>query len=54
VNYILVVGEQEAADHTVNVNDRDGRTVGNMTIERFIEACRQEIDSKGSSVVAAG
>ena len=54
VNYILVVGEQEAADHTVNVNDRDGRTVGNMTIERFIEACRQEIDSKGASVVAAG
>lgn len=53
VNYILVVGEREAAERTVNVNDRDGLTLGNMTLERFIEACREEINTKGRSGVAA-
>ncbi|MCH8148119.1 MAG: threonine--tRNA ligase [Planctomycetes bacterium] len=51
VNYILVVGEQEAADSTVNVNDRDGKTLGNMAIEVFENACRREIDSKGAARV---
>jgi threonyl-tRNA synthetase len=55
VNYILVVGEKEAAGQTVNVNDREGRTIGNMTLERFIDACRAEIENKGrSGVVARG
>ena len=49
VNYILVVGEQEAADSTVNVNDRDGGTLGNMTIEACVNAWRKEIDSKGAN-----
>ena len=53
VNYILVVGEKEAAEDTVNVNDRDGRNIGNQAPARFIDACRVEIDSKGRSVVAA-
>ena len=52
VNYILVVGEKEAADRTVNVNDRDGRSPGNMAIDRFIEAGRREIESKGLGGVA--
>ncbi len=52
VNYILVVGEKEAADNAVNVNDRDGRMIGNMTLDTFIDACRVEIDSKGRSSVA--
>jgi len=51
VNYILVVGEKEAGGGTINVNDRDGRTIGNMTLEAFIDACRAEIDSKGRSRV---
>ena len=54
VNYILVVGEQEASDGTVNVNDRDGATLGTMTLENFIGACGAEIESKGRSRVTAG
>ena len=54
VNYILVVGEQEAADSTVNVNDRDGKTIGNMAIDAFVNACREEIDSKGAARVGIG
>ncbi|MHC4696101.1 MAG: threonine--tRNA ligase [Planctomycetota bacterium] len=53
INYILVVGEKEAADKTVNVNDRDGKTIGNMTLEAFLGACRAEIDSKGRTSVTA-
>ena len=47
VPYILVVGESEAADQTVNVNDRDGATMGSYAIDQFIEGCLLEIQSKG-------
>ncbi len=53
INYILVVGEQEAAERTVNVNDRDGRTIGNMVLDKFVGACRAEVDSKGRECVSA-
>ncbi|MBI4580689.1 MAG: threonine--tRNA ligase, partial [Planctomycetes bacterium] len=46
VPYILVVGEQEAAAGTVNVNDRAGRTLGTEEVEAFIARCRQEIETK--------
>ncbi|UCE59779.1 MAG: threonine--tRNA ligase [Phycisphaerales bacterium] len=51
INYILVVGEKEAQDNLLNVNDRDGRTIGNMTVGAFIGACQQEIVSKGDTCV---
>ncbi len=54
VNYILVVGEQEAASGSVNVNDRDGTSMGTMTLASFIGSCRAEIESKGRCRVAAG
>jgi len=47
VPYILVVGEQEAADGTVNVNDRQGRTQGSVPLERFISVCLEEISGRG-------
>ncbi len=52
VNYILVVGENEAAGGNVNVNDRDGAGLGNMPLERFIAACRAEVESKGAKRVS--
>ncbi len=53
INYILVVGEQEAAAGAVNVNDRDGNAIGNMSVDGFLAECRQEIESKGRSRVGA-
>ncbi|MCP4593341.1 MAG: threonine--tRNA ligase [bacterium] len=47
VPYILVVGEQEAQDQTVNVNDRDGKNIGTYPLSDFLEGCRTEIDTKG-------
>ena len=52
VNYILVVGEKEAAAGTVNINDRDGRSVGDMGVDEFIEACRKEVESKGAAALS--
>jgi threonyl-tRNA synthetase len=53
INYILVVGEQEAAAGQMNVNDRDGTTIGNMNMESFLAGCRREIESKGRTRVSA-
>ena len=46
VPYILVVGEKEAADGTVNVNDRAGNALGTVPIEAFLARCKEEIDSR--------
>ena len=42
IPYIAVVGEQEAAARTVNVNDRDGRQVDNTSLITFVEMLLQE------------
>lgn len=46
IPYILVVGEQEFASSTVNVNDRQGKTLGNFPLERFIAGCRSEVENR--------
>jgi len=46
VPYILVVGEKEAADGTVNVNDRAGRNLGNQPLDAFLARCRTEIETR--------
>ena len=47
IPYIAVVGEQEAEARTVNVNDRDGRQVDNMTLAVFLEMLLQESQPGG-------
>ncbi|RJP35424.1 MAG: threonine--tRNA ligase [Phycisphaerales bacterium] len=46
INYILVVGEEEVAAGTVNVNDRDGRMIGNMTVDGLVAGCQDEIERR--------
>ncbi len=41
--YILVIGEQEAADGTLNVRTRDGQQLGTHTIAEFLAAAAIEI-----------
>jgi threonyl-tRNA synthetase len=41
IPFTAVIGEQEAQAKTVNVNDRDGRQVDNMTLEMFVEMLSQ-------------
>jgi threonyl-tRNA synthetase len=47
IPYILVVGENEAAEGTVDINDRDGANMGSFPLDGFIEGCRLEIQTKG-------
>ncbi len=50
VPYILVIGEQEAKEGEVNVNDRKGRTLGNFPVDQFLHGCRLEIATKGKNI----
>ncbi len=47
IPYILVVGEQEAAEQTVNVRTYDGQQYGSFTVPEFLAACALEIASRG-------
>ena len=47
IPYILVVGEQEAADKTVNVRTREGKQYGNYALPQFLAACAVEIATRG-------
>ena len=47
IPYILVIGEQEAAEKAVNVNSRNGVTLGTFPFERFVQGCVEEIESRG-------
>ncbi len=42
VPYIAVVGEQEVANRSVNVNDRDGRQLDDMGVDDFLAMLLQE------------
>lgn len=53
VNYILVVGEQEAAGNAVNVNGRDGTTIGTLPLENFVAAAKLEVETKGAKKIGA-
>jgi len=47
IPYILVVGEQEATDQTVNVRTREGKQYGSHGLPEFLAACVDEIANKG-------
>ncbi len=46
IPYTLVVGEREAAEGSVNVNDRSGKTVGNESVDAFIARCLKEVNER--------
>ena len=49
IPYILVVGEQEAADRTVNVRTREGAQCGSFGLPEFLAACADEIATRGQN-----
>ncbi len=48
VPYILVIGEQEFSNRTVNVRTRAGKQLGSWGLPEFLAACAQEIISRGA------
>ncbi len=47
VPYILVLGEQEAAENCVNVRTREGKQLGSAKLVDFLHACALEISRRG-------
>lgn len=51
IPYIAVVGEQESANRTVNVNDREGRQLNNMSADSFLTMLLEENRPKRDSAM---
>jgi threonyl-tRNA synthetase len=54
IPYILVIGEQEMKDKTVNVRTREGKQLGSCTLPEFLAACAREIATRGTSAPGEG
>jgi threonyl-tRNA synthetase len=54
IPYILVVGEQEATDKTVNIRTRDGKQYGNHKLADFLAACAIEVANRSLESCAVG
>ena len=46
IPYMLIVGDQELADHTVSVRHRSGQDLGAMSPEALIALLQEEADQK--------
>jgi threonyl-tRNA synthetase len=51
VPYLLVAGDKEVAANLLSVRTRNGKDLGTMTLETFIERLRIELDSRGRQLV---
>ena len=51
VPYLLVAGDKEVAANLISVRTRNGKDLGTMTPEAFIERLRIELDSRGRQLV---
>ena len=49
--YIVVVGDNEAANNTVSVNIRGNKKMNNVPLDRFVEICRKMIDEKPLEII---
>ena len=47
-NYILVVGEKESQNNTVNVRTRDNEVHGEKTVEAVISHCKKLAESRSN------
>jgi len=51
VPYLLVAGDKEVAANLVSVRSRNGKDLGTMTLDAFMERLRIELDSRGRTVL---
>ena len=51
VPYLLVAGDKEVAANLISVRTRNGKDLGTMTLETFVERLRIELDSRGRQLV---
>jgi threonyl-tRNA synthetase len=51
VPYLLVAGDKEVAANLISVRTRNGKDLGTMTLEAFVERLRIELNSRGRQLV---
>jgi threonyl-tRNA synthetase len=51
VPYLLVAGDKEVAANQVSVRTRNGKDLGAMSLEAFVERLRIELNSRGRTVL---
>jgi threonyl-tRNA synthetase len=51
VPYLLVAGDKEVAANLVSVRSRNGKDLGTMPLDAFVERLRAEVQSRGSTVL---
>jgi threonyl-tRNA synthetase len=51
VPYLLVAGDKEVAANQVSVRTRNGKDLGAMSLETFVERLRIELNSRGRTVL---
>ena len=49
--YIVVVGDNEAANNTVSVNIRGNKKMNNVPLDRFVEICRKMNEEKPLEII---
>ncbi|MEK6887091.1 MAG: threonine--tRNA ligase, partial [Nanoarchaeota archaeon] len=45
-NYILVVGDKELQNKTINIRTRDNKILGEVKVDEFLENIKQEVEDK--------
>jgi threonyl-tRNA synthetase len=48
IPYIIVIGEQELANGSINVRTRDGKQLGSCSLPEFLAACAVEIANRSA------
>jgi threonyl-tRNA synthetase len=51
VPYLLVAGDKEVAGNLLSVRTRNGKDLGTMTLDSFMERLRIELDSRGRQLL---
>jgi len=54
IPYIVVVGEKEADGNMVNLNDRDGKPLGNMALDAFVQRVKAESVPNSKALEGSG
>ena len=49
--YILVLGDNEAAQNTVSVNIRGNKQMNNVPIDRFLDLCDQMVEEHSLELI---
>ncbi len=50
IPYMLVVGDQEVADHTVSLRRRDGTRMNNLHFGAFLEIVKEKIERRAGDL----